>query len=478
MATDIPPPTVWDVVGDELTYYAMLFLTLLYWLSVALSLFLVGPMDFFDIEAAVHLGHYPSLAMDYFHSTERIFKSSFTSRLVYLWGLLLQRSLAHSFWFAVVSCFSAAFEIKLLLLVIAQWQHPSVSNLVGLLLVSPLCIGFDLLVNSYRAVFVRNGLHLFQEAVGLWSFTERELKHLHRVRLHVKHYVLGMGPLGDWSCGSKPVVVYAFRRPRQVTVVLETVCERFACGFSQVESPETFSSLLDGTLEVDGYKVRWDVFSDEDDLRASVALHLWRYRFMRWLTPRGERIPDYPPRRYLNTSPDGTLASSQTLDGVPPSLLSPVLKSLVALLQPGSAVTLDFSALGPAMPSIFRSSLLVATSLALDSHSYVRHRLLDDAEAAKTMEILPTCTYYDSTLPLFLTANTVARALRCPGVEITLRNASADHVETLKTRVAELERSLPSGGRHERSAARFLFIHESTNGRREMFLHTHLCWRL
>lgn len=72
--------------------------------------------------------------------------------------------------------------------------------------------------------------------------------------------------------------------------------------------------------------------------------------------------------------PDGRLEPRQTLDGVPSSLLPAVLKALVTSLRPSSSVTLEFSALGPAMPSIFTSSLFLATSLALDSHAYARQR--------------------------------------------------------------------------------------------------------
>lgn len=100
------------------------------------------------------------------------------------------------------------------------------------------------------------------------------------------------------------------------------------------------------------------------------------------------------------------------------------------------------------MPSIFRSNLFLATALALGSHSYVRRRLLDDTETADAgMDWMhPISAYYDSTLPLFITAETVVRLLhsiKVPhGISITMKETSVEHVEELKERLQVIEGAL------------------------------------
>ncbi|TCD61138.1 hypothetical protein EIP91_009003 [Steccherinum ochraceum] len=413
------------------------------------------PATLTDIEAAVHQGNYPSPPIH--HPLE----DSFPQRLVYLWLLLFHRSVAYLSWVFLFSYILAAFEPEpqcILHVFPFPWStwFPVFARWI------PLCVrlGLSLYLNFLRISSAYAAVTLFiLEFVGLSTFTKHKHRRLKRVKHQVKHHILGTDGEDSILGVDCSILVHSFRHPRRLTLVLEVLALDFQYMRPDariIDTTQALSELLDGKLEIDGYHIDWKVSPCENDLSASIGLHLRRFRVVRWwrclkgrlaLPPRVERI--YPPHRYLTGTAWGdTLAPTQTLDGVPPHLLPAVLQTLVASLQPGSSVTLDFSARGTAMSSIFRSSLFLATALALDSHGYVRHRLLDNSKNAGAGMYWhhPVSAYYDSTLPLFITAEAVVQLLRSVkvpmGISIAMKETSVEHIEVLEERLRVIKGAL------------------------------------
>lgn len=80
-------------------------------------------------------------------------------------------------------------------------------------------------------------------------------------------------------------VMYSFRRPRNLTFVLEGLskeCQYIRSDAWLIDSAQTLSELLDGQLEIDGYRIDWKAYPGENDLSASIGLYLRRYRILRW----------------------------------------------------------------------------------------------------------------------------------------------------------------------------------------------------
>ncbi|TCD59823.1 hypothetical protein EIP91_011352 [Steccherinum ochraceum] len=413
-------------------------------LSIFIFLF-IWPTQVIDIDDVVDIG-------SYFYFERDGVRLPFPFRSVCWWFTLFLRTAALLSWSLPVTYVLAAHglePVETLHLFSPEWR-----TVVRLMPLS-MRIFLAVCLHSYRASLVWRGLSRFTEDVrGLLNFTERKYRRLRRTRRQIEHHIFGEDTqdLSYRLPAGSTALIHTFGHPRRLTVVLQGWCQEFATTRSPVaHSAQILSALFDGTLKFDGYSLDWKVlYSAEDKFKASVRLSLRRCGFARFLDWKEDKRV-FTPGRYLSLCPDGTLAAVQTLDGVPPRLLSSVLKSLVFSLEPRASVILDFSALGPTVPSssILYSDLLLAAALALTSHGFIRNRLLDDDEAAKTISTIycqSVCSLYDCTLPLFVSAERVMhdlRQLKAPGVEFALRETSAEHVEVLEERLWVLERSLP-----------------------------------
>lgn len=153
----------------------------------------------------------------------------------------------------------------------------------------------------------------------------------------------------------------------------------------------------------------------------------------------GCALPPYHDLETFTTvfSPDGSLQPKQTLDGVPPKLLEPVLRAMLSTMSAETSVRLQFTTCGRALPPWYKSDLFCLVSLVL--HYPVR----DPCHAKhRVWRSDPTSSAGKATqgyLPLFNTPDRVVDILAAAAFTMESRNVTQQYVEMLRGWVDRLD---------------------------------------
>ncbi|TCD62813.1 hypothetical protein EIP91_006379 [Steccherinum ochraceum] len=258
---------------------------------------------------------------------------------------------------------------------------------------------------------------------GLYSLSPANLRRVRGARRDAYHRFFQVDSMAHRSPGSAywgPVLSHSLRR---LSVSFNGLCHVVREGRCKLVRPEeTLSKLLQGTLELDGIK-----------LRPTTGLSdLLVFAHSAWMCLTKNKTGETKePREYLIFSPDGSLQPKQTLDGVPPKLLEPVLRALLSTICAEKAsVTLQCTTRGRALPPWYKSDLFCLVSLVL--HYPVR----DPCHAKhRVWRSDPTPSAGKATqgyLPLFNTPDRVVDILAAASFRTEPRNVTQQYVETLR----------------------------------------------
>ncbi|TCD61129.1 hypothetical protein EIP91_008994 [Steccherinum ochraceum] len=274
---------------------------------------------------------------------------------------------------------------------------------------------------------------------GLLQLTPSFLKRLHRTRRHGASLLLATPVPQELSC---KLLAHSFARPSVLVLNLDVLRQEIVPSADlHANASETFRALLEGTLELDGFKIEFP------------KIESLNHTILDMVSSMGEWYAG-TPSLYLQPALDDRTPSVYTLDSLPLAYLPEHLSVFVALIPFRSSSTLHFTSKGPSYNSA-DSAIQVAARLAL-------RRSLDYRRAEPSPKPRPPTTY----LPLAITAASVTSILSssCPGIKLGLEDVSARYVESLdshvRTLTAELE--LESGEGQGNSSAtmdeRFLTI--------------------